>query len=246
MQAQARTYRKFIIPEDKHNLAAKVTNIGNLSSAIELIRRKLGQTGVQAFAKTCFGHFLDIQTVKFSSAVVHSLLIRQIECDDPKVAEFNFRGVGVRFDKKAFALVTGLKCGRPIRNTSSLPDRLWDKYFGTPREIQLKDLMEKFECRQFDEKDVDDNVRICMFYLLETVFLSGDKKKPVNNNNLKIIQDDSLVNKYPWGTLSYDMTIASVRSCVNTNNSSNTYTIYGFPIAFQVLFILVVIRLLYL
>ena len=101
-----------------------MTNIGNLSSAIKLIRQKLGQKGVEKFAKTCFGHFLDIQTIKFSNAVVHSLLIRQIKCDDPKVAEFNFRGVGVRFDKKAFALVTRLKYGRPIRDTSKLPNRL--------------------------------------------------------------------------------------------------------------------------
>ena len=104
-------------------MGAKVTNIGNLSSAIELIRRKLGQTSVQEFAKTCFCHFLDIQTIKFSSAVVHSLLIQQIECNDPKVAEFNCRRVDVRFDKKVFSLVIGLKCGRPSRDTSKLPDR---------------------------------------------------------------------------------------------------------------------------
>ena len=92
--------------------------------------------------------------------------------------------------------------------------------------------MDKFECRQFDQNEVDDNVKVCMFYLLEIVFLNGDKKKLVNNNNLKIFQDDTLVNSYLWGTLSYDMTIAYLRSCVNTNNSSNTYTIYGFLIAF--------------
>ena len=84
-------------------------------------------------------------------------------------------------------MVTILKCGRPSRDTSKLPDRLWDKYFGTPREIQLKDLMDMFECRQFDQNEVDDNVKVCMFYLLDIVFLNGDKKKPVNNNNLKII-----------------------------------------------------------
>ena len=57
--------------------------------------------------------------------------------------------------------------------------------------------MDKFECHQFDQSDVDDNTKIYMFYLLETIFLSGDKKKSVNNSNLKIIQDDSLVNNYP-------------------------------------------------
>ena len=137
--------------------------------------------------------------------------------------------------------MTGLKCGRPSKDTTKLPDRLWDKYFGTPWELQLKELIDKFECHPFDQNEVYDNVKTYMFYLLETVFLCGDKKKPVNNTNFKFIQNDTMVNSYPWGTLLYDMTIASLRRCVNTNNSSNTYTIYGFPIAFQVLFILVVI-----
>ena len=119
-----------------------MTNIGNLSSAIELIRLKLCQKGVEKFASTCFSHFLDIQTIKFFSVVIHSLLIQQIECDGPKVAEFNFRGVSVRFDKKAFSLVTGLKCGRPssLSDTNKLSDRLWAKYFGTTWEIQLRSL----------------------------------------------------------------------------------------------------------
>ena len=65
------------------------------------------------------------------------------------------------------------------------------------REIQLKDFMKKLECHLFDQNEVDDNVKACMFYLLETVFFNGDKKKLVNNTNFKIIQDDALVDNYP-------------------------------------------------
>ena len=126
-------------------------------------------------------------------------MIGQIECDDPKAMEFNFRGVRVWFDKKTFALVTRLKCGRSssLSDTNKLTDRLWEKYFGTTEEIHLKELMDKFECHLFNQNEVDDNVMACMFYLLETVFLSGDKKKPVNNTNFNIIQDGALVNNYP-------------------------------------------------
>ena len=72
-------------------------------------------------------------------------------------------------------------------DTSKLPNRLWDKYFGTSREIQLKELIDKFKYYPFDQNEVDDNVTACLFYLLETVFLSCDKKKPINNSNFKII-----------------------------------------------------------
>ena len=85
--------RKFIVLEEEHGVGGKVTNIGNLSKAITLIKNKLGQDAISAFKKTCFGHFLQVKPLIFSGAIVHSLLIRQVECDDPKVAEFNFGGL---------------------------------------------------------------------------------------------------------------------------------------------------------
>ena len=144
-------------------------NIGNLLSAIELIWRKLGQKGVVKVASTCLGHFLDIHTIKFSSVVLQSLLIQKIECDNPKVAEFNFRGVVVLFDKKAFVLVTGLKCGKPLSlsDTNKLTDKLWEKYFGTTEEIHLKELMDKFECHLFNQNEVDDNVMTSRSFRIE-------------------------------------------------------------------------------
>ena len=65
-----------------------------------------------------------------------------------------------------------------------------EKYFGTTWEIKLKELMDKFKCHPFYQNKVYDNVKACMFYLLETVFLSGYK------NKFKIIQGNTLVNSY--------------------------------------------------
>ncbi|KAF3445690.1 hypothetical protein FNV43_RR10866 [Rhamnella rubrinervis] len=117
-----------------------------------------------------------------------------MECDDPRVAKFNFRGVGVRFDKKAFALVTRLKCGKlpSYDETNRLTSRLWHNYFGPNNDLPLKEFIYKFACHPFNQSEVDDNVNVAIFYLLEYVFLSGDKRKLINNTNLKIIEDDVL------------------------------------------------------
>ena len=73
-----------------------------------------------------------------------------------------------------------------------------------------------------------------MFYLVEAVLLGGEKRSFVKKDNFRIIQNEALCNTYPWGTVSYMATIASLRSTVNRNNLSKTYTLYGFPLAFQV------------
>ncbi|KAF3458012.1 hypothetical protein FNV43_RR02675 [Rhamnella rubrinervis] len=138
---------------------------GNLSYAIEFIRQKRGKNSIEKFANMCFGHFPDVHTLKFCSTNVLSLLIRQMECDDLKMNEFNFRVVSVRFDKKAFALVTRLKCGKPSSNddTSRLTDWLWMKYFDPNNELQLREFIKKFECHLFDQSEVDENVNVAMF-----------------------------------------------------------------------------------
>ncbi|KAF3449707.1 hypothetical protein FNV43_RR10438 [Rhamnella rubrinervis] len=93
--------------------------------------------------------------------------------------------------------------------------------------------MTKFERYPFDETEVEDNVKVCMFYLLEAVLLAGDKRKSVSRDHFKIIQNLKLRERYPWGSLSYDIKIKSLRSVVNHNNTSNTYSLSDFPIAFQ-------------
>ena len=229
--------RSFVIPLDKQSKGAKVTNLGNLSKAVEVIKQKLGRRGVRLFKKTCFGHFLNLKPITFCSAIVHNLLVRQVECDDSNVIEFNFRGIGARFDRMAFAIVTGLNCGKyPVdHETRNLLDTLWEKYFGTSGPVSLKDLMTTFEATTFAPADVKNTVKVCMLYLLESVLLGGEKRRPVTRDNFSIIQNEELCDKYPWGNMSYDMTISSLRGAVNRNNPSKTYTLYGFPIAFQVI-----------
>ncbi|KAF3433451.1 hypothetical protein FNV43_RR24553 [Rhamnella rubrinervis] len=93
------------------------------------------------------------------------LMVRQIECSDPNAVEFNFRGIGARFDRHTFAVVSGLNCGTlpPIGEMLGLTDRLWNKYFGSIGTISAKDMITKFEKYPFVESEVDDNVSICMF-----------------------------------------------------------------------------------
>ncbi|KAF3444969.1 hypothetical protein FNV43_RR14662 [Rhamnella rubrinervis] len=108
-------------------------------------------------------------------------LLHQVECEDKNVMEFEFNGTGARFDRKCFAMITGLNCGK-----------------------------------------------------FPTVLLSGDKKRLVRNENFNIIQNDNLCSKYPWGNLSYDATISSLRSRIKLGWEVTNYSVSGFFLTFQI------------
>ncbi|KAF3455362.1 hypothetical protein FNV43_RR05813 [Rhamnella rubrinervis] len=66
-----------------------------------------------------------------------------------------------------------------------------------------------------------------------TVLLGGDKKRLVRNDNFNIIQNDDLCSRYPWGTLSYDATISSLRSRIKLGREVANYSVSRFPLTFQ-------------
>ncbi|KAF3454955.1 hypothetical protein FNV43_RR05403 [Rhamnella rubrinervis] len=177
--------RKYVVGANSQDDSVKLTNYGNFSNTVDVIRHKLGDDGVKVFKSICFGHFLDVKSMTFCSAIVHSFLVRVLECNDPDVLEFNFWGIGERFDRNAFNLVTGLKFSQFLSflETRDLPDTLWNKYFGVRSTLEQKEFMTKFERYLFNETEVEDNVKVCMFYLLEAVLLASDKRKsyPIHN-----------------------------------------------------------------
>ncbi|KAF3432605.1 hypothetical protein FNV43_RR27345 [Rhamnella rubrinervis] len=118
-----------------------------------------------------------MKTVQFYGGFAHHLLLRQLYNDDPHVIEFKFNGVGARFDRKAFAMFTGLNC--------------------------------------------------------EVVFLPTDQSRLAKKNNFTIIENDNLRDKYPWRNLCYDLTISSLRSKMKAGKYRGSYSLYGFPLAFQ-------------
>ncbi|KAF3434583.1 hypothetical protein FNV43_RR21668 [Rhamnella rubrinervis] len=59
--------------------------------------------------------------------------------------------------------------------------------------------MTKFERHPFDESEVEDNVKVCMFYLLKAVLLACDKRKLVSRDHFMIMQNPKLRERYPWG-----------------------------------------------
>ncbi len=104
------------------------------------------------------------------------------------------------------------------------------------------------------EKDLaTDRLKITLLYFLEGVLLSADPKTNVSPLHLSMVDDLDMFNSYPWGTEVYDTTLDSLRGKdlvekyrerlrkpphKQLPDVKETYTLYGFPFAFQVSFCL--------
>ncbi|KAF3449299.1 hypothetical protein FNV43_RR10027 [Rhamnella rubrinervis] len=121
-----------------------------------------------------------------------------VECDDKYVMEFDFNGIGARFDRKCFAMITGLNCGKFPHNSEldHLSYDLWTKFFSKRGPMTQGEFSKAFEDLDFDEKEVADNVKCCM--------------------------------RHPWGNLSYDATIPSLRFRIKRGHEIANYSIWGF------------------
>ncbi|KAF3438840.1 hypothetical protein FNV43_RR17115 [Rhamnella rubrinervis] len=99
-----------LIPVDK-KYHAHLTSNSTITYAIDMIKNKLSK-GMDKLQNSFVGKFLELKIVQFYGSFVHLLLLNQVECDDTNVIEFDFHGIGARFDRMSFAMIMGLNYGK--------------------------------------------------------------------------------------------------------------------------------------
>ncbi|XP_060668323.1 uncharacterized protein LOC132799771 [Ziziphus jujuba] len=217
-------------------------SFGNPIGANKVITSVLTSEQLEKYRQTCFGHLLDMKNLRFSGQLVHHLLCRQVESNNPEVLEFNFGGSAVRFTKWEFALISGLKfCRYPsmyylqISKGNELRTRLLDDR----SDLKPPELERLFKDTLF--VDDWDAVRIALLYFLVHGVLGMDPKVQIKKKFIDLVADLDVFNSYPWGILSYKETINSFHNAFQlrgrgraVKNISQYYDLKGFPLVFQV------------
>ncbi|MCL7032903.1 hypothetical protein MKW94_026546 [Papaver nudicaule] len=234
------------IKESMH-FQATVTCLSQMK-AIKVIQEKLNSTQMERFRDTCFGHLLCMPKLKFCGNVVHNLLLREIggPCINDDGMQFLVGGHVIQFRAQDFSFVTGLSLKtRPSieKHPLFLSHRLQYKYFFGSKSISMYTLEETF----INCEHEDDTVKLALVYLLEFLLLGKDKKTYVDLRFLQIVDDLDEFNMYPWGLVSYERTFSSLaialrrraekfkeKKRTNPNHCHETYSLRGFPFAFQV------------
>ncbi|KAK2656225.1 hypothetical protein Ddye_009277 [Dipteronia dyeriana] len=93
---------------------------------------------------SCFWHFMSMhREMKFSSGVIHQLLLRELDYDWPTDEMwFLLRNQVVRFSKVEFYLITGLRFGL-VPDTglyAVMENGIHQRYFHRADEVSLEEL----------------------------------------------------------------------------------------------------------
>ena len=199
---------------------------------------KKSESCLEMFKQSCFGTLFSMKKIRFNSSITHHLLLRQVMCSDLQVMEFNFNGKGARFTKQEFGLITGLNC-KSVSPNGPCPksDRILNTYFNGNRRLKNSHIKHAFlNTTEFEEEN--DLLKLGLLYFLECGILGKDSEKFIDIEHLSMVDNLDYFNSYPWGITSYNMTIHSLHKAFRhrdgATNTSNTYSLSGFPLAFQV------------
>ncbi|BBN70236.1 hypothetical protein Prudu_1448S001000 [Prunus dulcis] len=185
---------KLMIAEEQ-KFQGKALSLSHTKTTITTIKEKFIEQQLQMFEQSCFGHLLGIEDLKWTSPIVHGLLLRKA---DPKtVSQLN----GIKF-------IVGNKVWKP--SLYSIPTNencsLKRKYFANDKTVNLLELEKAFlEC-----DDVDDVLKLGFVYFAVFVLLGSEKHVHIDMRYLKLAEDLEDFGKYPWGAVSYAKTNASL------------------------------------
>ena len=210
----------------------------NLEKPSEVRKKNL-----KKFNRSCFGTlYKKMSNVVLCGGLVHNLLIRQVESMSEQVMEFNFNGKGAIFTIKEFGIITGLRIDNALDAPPPPPIsfRLLDTYFEGRRRTKNSELRDKFVELDIDDCEKSyDLVRLGLLYILECALLGKESQSIIDMEHFSMVEDLDYFNQYPWGLESYNLTISSLHKVFKLHigrlNASNTYSLGGFPTAFQVI-----------
>ncbi|KAF3455632.1 hypothetical protein FNV43_RR00269 [Rhamnella rubrinervis] len=181
-----------------------------------------------------------MHNIVLNAGIIHNMIARQAESLNEGAMEFNFNGNGAIFIRKEFGIITGLK----MENTLDLQpppysDRIRNTYFGHIHKIKNRDVRNVFmHIKQNRLEYEDDFVRLALIYFLECGLLGKESQVCINLDYLSILEDLNYFNQYSWGLVSYNATLISLHKALDLHhgelNKSSTYSLCGFPLAFQV------------
>ncbi|CAL2247477.1 unnamed protein product [Prunus armeniaca] len=144
--------------------------------------------------------------IQFSGQIVHGVLLHRVAGQGVKDLDGLSFLIGcdvAQFTRQDFCLITRLCFGEvpKVSNGESDEIRLQKRYF----------IDEGVTCNALEEAflrctEEDDIYKLALVYFAELVVLGRDKHLNINLNYLTLVEDLDAVNRYPWGSVSFEKT----------------------------------------
>ncbi|KAL3322679.1 hypothetical protein AABB24_039989, partial [Solanum stoloniferum] len=191
---------------------------------------------VKFFRSSIFGNYLQLEgtRIRFQMSLVYQLLRRQIYSHRKEEIWINYSGMLICFGMKEFAIITGLNCHNEdvydVENMSTKTKmRRKEILEVVGRSCKRNELIEHLQTKNLS-KDVKKS--LCLLYFLHSFLCPKDVNTNIPKKWILLSADRKAFSAYPWGHISYDITIKHLLKAVKTIDGKTT-NLYGFPWAFM-------------
>ncbi|CAN7017437.1 unnamed protein product [Brassica rapa subsp. trilocularis] len=211
-------------------------------TSIRKILNALGPDEVRRIKETPFGKLVKIaDKPPYSGRFGRFLISRQLKVGKKNEVWFIFSGKPVRFSIREFALVTGLNCRNfPPRTKKKSSKNLiekpyWGELFGSMREVPVSYVISMLKKKTV--ADTETRIKYALLALLSAVILPTSHNPKILEQHAEKIKDIDQFLAYPWGRVSFEMLISSIKERDEVSLSQKTIALKGFVLSIQLVLI---------
>lgn len=210
--------------------------------AIRKILRALDEDEIAFLRRSPFGKLVEIaEKPSFSGRFGRYIISRQLKVKKKHEVWFLFAGKPIRFSLREFAIVTGLNCGKfpprlkkkAKRDINEKP--YWGELFGSLKEVTVDYVIRMLKKRSVTAKET--RIKYAFLALLSSVVLPTTHTPKILYEHAEKIKDLDAFLAYPWGRVSFDLLVSSIKERNEVSLSQNTIALKGFVLALQLVMI---------
>ncbi|KAM3220457.1 hypothetical protein P3L10_024988 [Capsicum annuum] len=226
----AERYDLAIILDDVGSFPAKISVRSRLKMFNEFKQVVVDQHLKSRFKNSCFCGLWDLpEHMKFNGKLVHYTLLHRVEPDN-KLHEiwFNINDRPACFGLKEFALITGLNCGRYLRDSRYIKvmeeGEAFFKKIVKKRSVNANRLLKLIRGGRLDKEN---KFKCCLVWFVHCILLARDLSKIVDIDTIKMVDNLGFFEKYPWGKESFSLNLDYLKKRIDFSRQKKTFETKG-------------------
>uniref|UniRef100_M1DYU0 Ulp1 protease family, C-terminal catalytic domain containing protein n=1 Tax=Solanum tuberosum TaxID=4113 RepID=M1DYU0_SOLTU len=163
-------------------------------------------------------------------------MLQEVEGSSANAIMIYINGTTLRFTRRDFCLVSGLKCSDDLSefvfNTEE-QNRLLQMYFPEKKSVSKAEFAQSFNNKVWGD-NADDALKFGILYFIHSYILSEEPFSTIIEQIDFDLVESGMYMDYPWGNKAFEELTKNING--KMKKKEKYYRIYGFPIAMQVWF----------
>ncbi|KAG7533137.1 hypothetical protein ISN45_Aa08g007690 [Arabidopsis thaliana x Arabidopsis arenosa] len=193
----------------------------------------------QFLSRSTFGQLLEFPNKPAWSASFGIFILgRQLEVAKPNEIWVLFAGIPIRFSLREFKIVTGLPCGKypslkkkKKKGTAGMTIPFYSKLFGLEEDVTVDRAITMLKKRIISDADM--RIRCACLAIVDGFLVPTSHYPKIVKAHAEMVEDVDAFLAYPWGRLSFEMMIKSIKEREIEQLAITCFSVQGLLYALQ-------------